>query len=89
MICLSFHGVLFVGRATLENSIPQKTVSVIAEGAILLVKGVINTQRAMPSSDGQYFRAGDRGDGLADINARHGNEPGVTFYTHLSDQFGP
>jgi TnpA family transposase len=26
---------------------------------------------------------------LADINARHGNEPGVTFYTHLSDQFGP
>jgi TnpA family transposase len=22
-------------------------------------------------------------------NARHGNEPGVTFYTHLSDQFGP
>ena len=42
MICLSFHGVLFVGRANLENSIPQKTVSVIAEGAILLVKGVIN-----------------------------------------------
>ena len=91
---------LFVGRATLESSIPQKTVFVIAEGAILLVKGVINTHRAMPlaqlwgagttsSSDGQYFRAGDRRDGLADINARHGNEPGVTFYTHLSDQVGP
>ena len=42
MICLSFHGLLFVGRANLENSIPQKTVSVLAEGAILLVKGVIN-----------------------------------------------
>jgi TnpA family transposase len=41
------------------------------------------------SSDGQYFRAGGRGEKLADINARHGNEPGVTFYTHLSDQFGP
>ena len=41
------------------------------------------------SSDGQYFRAGGRGERLADINARHGNEPGVTFYTHLSDQFGP
>ena len=61
---------------------------------------LINAHRAMPlaqlwgagttsSSDGQYFRAGDRGEGLADINARHGNEPGVTFYTHLSDQFGP
>jgi TnpA family transposase len=41
------------------------------------------------SSDGQYFRAGGRGEKLADINARHGNEQGVTFYTHLSDQFGP
>jgi TnpA family transposase len=26
---------------------------------------------------------------LGDINARHGNEPGVAFYTHISDQFGP
>lgn len=23
------------------------------------------------------------------MNARHGNEPGVSFYTHISDQFGP
>jgi TnpA family transposase len=23
------------------------------------------------------------------VNARHGNEPGVSFYTHISDQFGP
>jgi TnpA family transposase len=26
---------------------------------------------------------------LADVNARHGDEPGVSFYTHISDQFGP
>ena len=32
---------------------------------------------------------GGRGEALADINARHGSEPGVTFYTHVSDQFGP
>ena len=61
---------------------------------------LINAHRTIPlaqlwgmgttsSSDGQYFRAGARGEKLADINARHGNEPGVTFYTHLSDQFGP
>jgi len=61
---------------------------------------LINAHRVMPlaqlwgagttsSSDGQYFRAGGRGEDLADINARHGNEPGVTFYTHISDQFGP
>jgi TnpA family transposase len=58
---------------------------------------LINAHRAIPlaqlwgmgntsSSDGQYFRAGGQGEKLADINARHGNEPGVTFYTHLSDQ---
>ena len=41
------------------------------------------------SSDGQFFRAGGRGEALGDVNARHGNEPGVAFYTHVSDQFGP
>jgi TnpA family transposase len=29
---------------------------------------------------GEMYRTG---------NARHGNEPGVAFYTHISDQFGP
>jgi TnpA family transposase len=26
---------------------------------------------------------------VGDVNARHGNEPGVAFHTHVSDQFGP
>ena len=61
---------------------------------------VVNTQRLMPlaarwgdgvasSSDGQYFRAGGHGEAVNLVNARYGNEPGVMFYTHLSDQFGP
>jgi TnpA family transposase len=61
---------------------------------------LIEAHRALPiarlwgdgttsSSDGQYFRAGSQGAGIGDINARHGNEPGVVFYTHISDQFGP
>jgi TnpA family transposase len=41
------------------------------------------------SSDGQHFFAGGRGEAIADVNARHGNEPGVSFYTHVSDQYGP
>ena len=64
-----------------------------------LVK-LIDAHRALPlasvwgagrtsSSDGQYFRAGGTGAAIADVNARHGNEPGVSFYTHISDQFGP
>jgi TnpA family transposase len=41
------------------------------------------------SSDGQYFRAGGRGEGAALVNARYGNDPGVLFYTHISDQYAP
>jgi hypothetical protein len=61
---------------------------------------LIEAHRALPlasiwgdgttsSSDGQFFRAGGRGEAIGDVNARHGNEPGVAFYTHISDQFGP
>lgn len=41
------------------------------------------------SSDGQFFRAGGRGEARADHNARYGSEPGVLFYTHISDRFAP
>jgi len=33
--------------------------------------------------DGQHFRVDSRGASIGDINARHGNEPGVVFYTHI------
>ena len=41
------------------------------------------------SSDGQFFRAGSHGEGRADINARYGRDPGVKFYTHVSDRYAP
>jgi len=41
------------------------------------------------SSDGQHYRAGGRGEASSQVNARYGNDPGVMFYTHVSDQFGP
>jgi TnpA family transposase len=41
------------------------------------------------SSDGQRFRAGGPGEGTAHFNAKYGSEPGVTFYTHISDQYAP
>jgi TnpA family transposase len=61
---------------------------------------LIDAHRAMPlaalwgdgttsSSDGQQFHAGGRGAAIGDINARSGNEPGVAFYTHVSDRYGP
>lgn len=41
------------------------------------------------SSDGQWFRAGGTGQSAGHFNAKYGNEPGVTFYTHISDQYTP
>lgn len=41
------------------------------------------------SSDGQRFRAGGHGGASGQVNARYGNEPGVLFYTHISDQYAP
>ena len=41
------------------------------------------------SSDGQRFRAGGVGGARGEVNARYGNDPGATFYTHVSDQYAP
>src|SRR5471032_2647966 len=59
---------------------------------------LVNAQHKLPfaahwgegttsSSDGQRFRAGGRGESAGNRNAKYGSEPGVLFYTHLSDQY--
>jgi TnpA family transposase len=61
---------------------------------------VVNHHRTIPlveswgdgttaSSDGQHFPLGSTGKALGDTNARYGTEPGVLFYTHISDQYSP
>lgn len=61
---------------------------------------VINFQHAVPfaahwgagttsSSDGQRFPMGGRREARGAVNARYGQEPGISFYGHLSDQYGP
>ena len=41
------------------------------------------------SSDGQFFRAGGHGEARANYNAKYGSEPGVKFYTRVSDRYAP
>ena len=41
------------------------------------------------SSDGQNFKAGGRGQFAGQVNPKYGSEPGVQFYTHISDQYAP
>ena len=46
-------------------------------------------RRRHASSDGQFFKAGGHGEARADYNAKYGSEPGVKFYTHVSDRYAP
>lgn len=41
------------------------------------------------SSDGQNFKAGGPGQFAGQVNLKYGQEPGVQFYTHISDQYTP
>jgi TnpA family transposase len=41
------------------------------------------------SSDGQRFRSAARAHAMGNINPKYGSEPGVQFYTHISDQYAP
>ena len=42
-----------------------------------------------PPVHGQRYRAGGRGEASGQVNLKYGNDPGVTFYTHVSDQYAP
>lgn len=41
------------------------------------------------SSDGQRFKTSQKAEGSGVFNGRYGREPGLTFYTHVSDQYSP
>lgn len=41
------------------------------------------------SSDGQRFKTGGHAERGGNINPKYGSEPGVQFYTHVSDQYSP
>jgi TnpA family transposase len=41
------------------------------------------------SSDGQRFKAGGSAEATGAINPKYGSDPGVQFYTHVSDQYAP
>jgi len=41
------------------------------------------------SSDGQRFKAGGYAEAAGNVNPKYGSEPGILFYTHVSDQYAP
>ena len=62
--------------------------------------GLVNYQHKLPfaahwgegktsSSDGQNYKVGGRGGQGGQVNLRYGNDPGINFYTHISDKYAP
>ena len=41
------------------------------------------------SSEAQNFKTGGRGQFAGQVNPKYGQEPGMQFYTHISDQYAP
>ncbi len=64
-------------------------LAAIVDAHIAHPLGAVWGQGDISSSDGQFFRAGGRGEARADHNARYGSEAGVLFYTHISGRFAP
>lgn len=61
---------------------------------------LVNTQLSQPfaenwgdgttsSSDGQRFRTSGYAERGGNINPKYGSDPGIQFYTHISDQYSP
>ncbi|AXI24628.1 Tn3 transposase DDE domain protein [Cardinium endosymbiont of Sogatella furcifera] len=46
-------------------------------------------QGTTSSSDGQNFKVGSIGRYAGQVNPKYGQDPGVQFYTHISDQYSP
>jgi TnpA family transposase len=44
---------------------------------------------ARVAQDGQRFKTGGHAEARGQVNPKYGSEPGVQFYTHVSDQYAP
>lgn len=67
----------------------KRALGIVVEAHRRLALAELWGQGTTSSSDGQYFPAANGAGKVSDINARYGAEPGVRFYTHISDQYGP
>jgi TnpA family transposase len=88
------HGVtrdklVWIADAHIRPGTYQAALARIINGHHALPIAAIWGDGSTSSSDRQFFRSGKRGDTAGDVNARYGQDPGLGFYTHVSDQHGP
>jgi TnpA family transposase len=80
---------LRIAKWHVREEIYARALAMIVEAQSVLPMARFWGAGETSSSDGQHFPAGGAGEALNVVNARYGNEPGLTAYSHVSDQYAP
>ena len=84
-----FWELMRIARWHVEGEAYDRALSMVVEAQAALPMAAVWGTGRTASSDGQFFPAAGRGEALNLVNARHGTEPGVKAYSHVSDRFSP
>ncbi|MGH0002591.1 Tn3 family transposase [Pseudovibrio ascidiaceicola] len=85
----SFWELLRIGKWHVREETMARALAMIVEAQAKLPMSRFWGDGTTSSSDGQHFPAGSTGEALNVVNARYGKEPGLTAYSHVSDQYAP
>ncbi len=86
---LSFDRLAWVSDWHVRDETYQRALAEVINAHHRLPFSALWGDGTTSSSDGQRYQAGGHRSSTEQVNARYGREPGVTFYTHISDQYGP
>ncbi len=86
---LSFDRLAWVSDWHIRDETYQRALAEVINAHHRLPFSALWGDGTTSSSDGQRYQAGGHRSSTEQVNARYGREPGVTFYTHISDQYGP
>ena len=80
----SFWELLRIAKWHVREETYARALAMIVEAQSVLPMARFWGAGETSSSDGQHFPAGGAGEALNVVNARYGNEPGLTAYSHVS-----
>ncbi|QFI69855.1 Mobile element protein [Sinorhizobium alkalisoli] len=85
----TFWELLRIGKWHVREETTARALAMIVEAQSKLPMARFWGDGKTSSSDGQHFPAGSTGEALNIVNARYGNEPGLSAYSHVSDRYAP
>ncbi|MHA6645346.1 Tn3 family transposase [Mesorhizobium sp. A623] len=84
-----FWELMRIARWHVEGEAYNRALAMVVEAHAKLPMAAFWGTGLTASSDGQFFRASQKGEAMNLVNAKYGNEPGLKAYSHVSDQYAP